>query len=438
MADDLTLQSSAPATPAANTVARTDQLGTGQHVPYGKIMDGTADGTAVMVVTASGAAKVDGSAVTQPVSIASAVPVTDNSGSLTVDGTVAATQSGTWTVQPGNTANTTAWKVDGSAVTQPVSAASLPLPSGASTAAKQPALGTAGAASTDVLTVQGIAAMTALKVDGSAVTQPVSAASLPLPSGASTAAKQPALGTAGSASTDVLTVQGIASMTALKVDGSAVTQPVSGTVTANIGTSGSLALDATLTGGTQKSKLVDSGGTNVATVSAGGALKVDGSAATQPVSGTVTATVGVKAYLWQTSPTSRSTALTTELNSLGNGSYSSAGTAFDNTSNSDQYAAADISLNTVNPTAGAYLTLFLLQSLDGTNYEDAPSSTNPGTHMIVATVTATTGSATKRIMTPWFRIPPGKFKFVLYNGLGAALNASSNTVTIYTDNDEAQ
>ena len=51
--------------------------------------------------------------------------------------TFASTQSGTWTVQPGNTANTTAWKVDGSAVTQPVSAASLPLPSGASTAALQ-------------------------------------------------------------------------------------------------------------------------------------------------------------------------------------------------------------------------------------------------------------------------------------------------------------
>lgn len=34
-----------------------------------------------------------------------------------------ASQGGTWTVQPGNTANTTAWKVDGSAVTQPVSIA---------------------------------------------------------------------------------------------------------------------------------------------------------------------------------------------------------------------------------------------------------------------------------------------------------------------------
>jgi hypothetical protein len=60
-----------------------------------------------------------------------------------------------------------------------VSNASLPLPTGASTSAKQPALGVAGTASTDVLTIQGIASMTALKVDGSAVTQPVSLASVP-------------------------------------------------------------------------------------------------------------------------------------------------------------------------------------------------------------------------------------------------------------------
>jgi hypothetical protein len=36
-----------------------------------------------------------------------------------------ASQSGIWTVQPGNTANTTAWKVDGSAVTQPISSTAL-------------------------------------------------------------------------------------------------------------------------------------------------------------------------------------------------------------------------------------------------------------------------------------------------------------------------
>src|SRR5581483_8201371 len=106
-----------------------------------------------------------------------------------------------------------ALKVDGSAATQPISAASLPLPSGASTAAKQPALGTAGTPSADVISVQGIASMTALKVDPSGVTSPISAASLPLPSGAATSAKQPALGTAGSPSTDVITVQGNSSGT---------------------------------------------------------------------------------------------------------------------------------------------------------------------------------------------------------------------------------
>jgi hypothetical protein len=118
--------------------------------------------------------------------------------------------------------------------TQPVSAASLPLPSGAATSAKQPALGTAGSASADAITVQGVASMTPLKVDGSAVTQPVSAASLPLPSGASTSAKQPALGTAGSASADAITVQGVASMTPLLVSGTfwQLSQPVSqGTLT---------------------------------------------------------------------------------------------------------------------------------------------------------------------------------------------------------------
>lgn len=196
-----------------------------------------------------------------------------SSGTVAISGTVGVTQSGTWTVQPGNTANTTAWKVDGSAVTQPVS-------------------GTVTA-------------------NAGTGTFAVSAASLPLPSGASTAAKQPALGTAGSASSDVLSVQGVASMTALKVDGSAVIQPISGTITANIGTSGSLALDATITGGTQKSKLVDSGGTNVATVSAGGALKVDASATTQPVSGT---------FFQTTQPTSLASlpALAAGTNTIGN------------------------------------------------------------------------------------------------------------------------
>lgn len=169
--------------------------------------------------------KVDGSAVTQPIS-ASALPLptgastsalqtSGNSSLSSIDGKV-----------PANlTVTSTRLLVDGSGVTQPVSAASLPLPTGAAT---ETTLSTLNGKVPSNLTVTA----TRLLVDGSGVTQPVSAASLPLPTGAATAAKQPALGTAGSASADVITVQGIASMTALKVDGSAVTQPVSGTVNA--------------------------------------------------------------------------------------------------------------------------------------------------------------------------------------------------------------
>jgi hypothetical protein len=142
----------------------------------------------------------------------------------------------------------------------PVTQSTAPLPTGAATEATLSALNTKVPASPATDRATAASPGSVRLSDGSsfynattpADTQPVSAASLPLPSGASTAAKQPALGTAGTASADVLTVQGIASMTALKTDGSATTQPVSGTVTANIGTSGSLALDATLTGGNQQ------------------------------------------------------------------------------------------------------------------------------------------------------------------------------------------
>ena len=104
------------------------------------IASGVIDGDRAVLSTDSvGRLRVTAADTTQPVS---------GTVSATVSGTVAATQSGTWTVQPGNTANTTAWKVDGSAVTQPVSgtfwqatqpvsAAALPLPSGASTLAEQ-------------------------------------------------------------------------------------------------------------------------------------------------------------------------------------------------------------------------------------------------------------------------------------------------------------
>lgn len=112
---------------------------------------------------------------------------------------------------------------------------------------------------------------------------PISAASLPLPSGAATDTKQDT-GNTSLASIDgkitavntgavvvssgSITVSGTVTasgpLTDTQLRASAV--PVSGTVTANIGTSGSLALDATLTGGTTKA--IARGGAKGATTAA--------------------------------------------------------------------------------------------------------------------------------------------------------------------------
>jgi hypothetical protein len=149
------------------------------------------------------ALKVDGSAVTQPVS-----------------GTVTANQGGTWTVQPGNTANTTAWKVDGSAVTQPVS--------GTVTAN----IGTSGSLALDA-SVTGLEVAQASTTSGQkgAVVQGAVTTNAPA---YTTAQTDPvSLDTAGLLRVSIKDTP--QNTNAFKVDGSAVTQPVSGTVTANAG-----------------------------------------------------------------------------------------------------------------------------------------------------------------------------------------------------------
>lgn len=128
MSDNVSTAGGANATLPASTAIATDQLSDGSHAQKIKLIDGTADGTTGLIVTAAGAAKVDGSAVVQPVSgtfyqatqpvsivsvpshavtnagtfavqvasgtvtavtdITNAVKVTDNSGSLTVDAPV--------------------------------------------------------------------------------------------------------------------------------------------------------------------------------------------------------------------------------------------------------------------------------------------------------------------------------------------------------------
>jgi hypothetical protein len=99
--------------------------------------------------------------------------------------------------------------VDGSGVTQPVSLAALPsLPSGSN------AIGSVTVS--NLPSTQSVSG--SVSISNFPATQPISASALPLPSGAATAAKQPALGIAGTPSVDVVSIQGIANGTTVSVN----------------------------------------------------------------------------------------------------------------------------------------------------------------------------------------------------------------------------
>lgn len=140
---------------------------------------------------------------------------------------------------------------------------------------------------------------------------------------------------------------------------------------------------------------------------------------------------------WGAAVTSRGTVLTTELNTLTTGSFSAAGSAYDNTSNLDRWGWVEfVGGGSITPTAGAYLSVYFVPSLDGSNYADAASSTQVGSHQLVAMFSVKTGAHTVREMSVQpFALPPCKGKFVLKNGTGVSLTSSGNTLTLYTANE---
>jgi hypothetical protein len=209
------------------------------------------DGTDTALVTAAGALVVDASATIQPVS-----------GTVTADQGTPAAVANAWPTKITDgvdTANVTAagaLQVDGSAVTQPISAVALPLPTGAATEATLATLGTEATLATlgteATLATLGTEATLLTRVADATVTArlntlgqklmvasapvviasdqstlPVSVAALPLPTGAATAANQTTLGNQTTKINDGTNTAAVTAANALKVDGSAVTQPIS-------------------------------------------------------------------------------------------------------------------------------------------------------------------------------------------------------------------
>ncbi len=127
------------------------------------------------------------------------------------------------------------------------------------------------------------------------------------------------------------------------------------------------------------------------------------------------------------------TALTTDLNSLANGSASALSAEIDNSTTKYLYANMELNLASLTPTAGGYVALYLVPAVDGTpTYPTFDTGASPGTannNYFVGSFTTKAAAAAQRIVMREIQLPPGKYKLAVYNGSGAALAASGNTLS---------
>lgn len=129
-------------------------------------------------------------------------------------------------------------------------------------------------------------------------------------------------------------------------------------------------------------------------------------------------------------------ALTTELNSLADGSVCALSSEIDNGSALDIFAdfQLDLASLTISSTS-AFVSVHIVPTVDGTNYPDWTAGAVGNYHQQylagVILIKNVSGAAARANLSG-VALPPGKFKVALRNGVGAALASSGNTLAIRT------
>lgn len=122
--------------------------------------------------------------------------------------------------------------------------------------------------------------------------------------------------------------------------------------------------------------------------------------------------------------------LTTELNALANSAgntLSTLGGAFQNTAGLILVDIEFLSGGTFTPTAGGFLEVWLLRSLDGgTSYEDGSATIAPGRPADAKIAVRAGTTITPRAGLSGVQLPPGFYKPILRNQTGASLPATGN------------
>lgn len=135
--------------------------------------------------------------------------------------------------------------------------------------------------------------------------------------------------------------------------------------------------------------------------------------------------------LTYSAPTAVATILGTELDALGNGSYSAASGAIDNRTTRSLYMGLQLHLASLTPGASnTGISIYLLPSVDAVVYPDGGSAVVPPPECYLCCFAAlSTSAGVKERAIAGLPVPPYLFKLVLLNGSGVALASTLNTLT---------
>lgn len=129
-----------------------------------------------------------------------------------------------------------------------------------------------------------------------------------------------------------------------------------------------------------------------------------------------------------------SAGLGTELNALATGSGSAASAAIDNSTNLDLFGdfVLDVTYG-VNPTVGSTVDLYIIPSIDATNYGDYTSGASPFApkEYLVKSFELKAATTAQKLIVRDVSLPK-KFKLAVINNAGQAMAASGNTVKFET------
>jgi hypothetical protein len=130
------------------------------------------------------------------------------------------------------------------------------------------------------------------------------------------------------------------------------------------------------------------------------------------------------------SPRGVQTVMSTELNSVTNTSMTQSSSSYDNTVNLDIYVDVEINLAAISPGSGAYVALWIEESVDGTNFpaQSASDLRLTSTQLLCSIPIGVTASTAQRVVARQVVIPPAKFFINFDNQAGVSLASSGNTV----------